>query len=175
VLSAFHDTRFESSRSVGDLARRDPPEQPEAEFPQGGRRCPAGGEQHPCGEDVLAGRSEADLPRLLAVDRRRLTGGLLPVAEHLRQERPEHDRRREDSALAEQAAVLAADPLARSAARIWLKGSPSPAKNTSTIRRKPLLIRAVVLAISIDMKKPSLAFHWGVNQGGLLQIAKVRA
>ena len=45
-----------------------------------------------------------------------------------------------------------------SRARIWLKGSPSPAKNTATIRRKPLLIRAVGLAISMDMKKPSLAF-----------------
>ena len=63
----------------------------------------------------------------------------------------------------------------RSAARIRLKGSPSPARKTSTTRRKPLLIRAVVLAISMDMKKPSLAFHWGVNQGGLLHIAKVRA
>jgi hypothetical protein len=31
------------------------------------------------------------------------------------------------------------------------------------------------LAISMDMKKPSLAFHWGVNQGGPLHIAKVRA
>jgi hypothetical protein len=26
-----------------------------------------------------------------------------------------------------------------------------------------------------EPKKPSLAFHWGVNQGGLLHIAKVRA
>ena len=60
------------------------------------------------------------------------------------------------------AALLAASPAADE-----LEGG--------SLRRKPLLIRAVGLAISMDMKKPSLAFHWGVNQGGLLQIAKVRA
>ena len=61
---------------------------------------------------ILRGRFLAPLePHRSDAGNRRLAGGLLPVAEHLRQERPEHDGSREDSVLAEQAAVLSADPL----------------------------------------------------------------
>ena len=61
---------------------------------------------------IFRGRFLAPLePRHSDAGNRRLTGGLLPVAEHLRQKRPEHDGRRVDTVLTEQAVVLPAEPL----------------------------------------------------------------
>ena len=96
MLATFDDARFDSTGPVGDVARRNLFEHSEAEFQQGGRRCPAGREHHPCGEDVLARSREADLPRLFVVEcsRSRDRGADEVVGENRRPHLCQHHRRR---------------------------------------------------------------------------------